>query len=362
MGDRITTEDLRKAGVAAGLVTVGVTTAEPFEEARQEIFERDRSGFRGGLGFTYKDPARSTDIRSSFPWARNLVVAGRAYLPDGGSPGTTTETSGRIARFAVTDPYGPLRQALGEVAALLKSEGHRTEILIDDDRLVDRAAAVRAGVGWQGKSTNVLAPGVGPWMVLGSIVTDADLEPTSPMERGCGTCTACIPACPTAALTPDGRIDASRCLAALSQTAGVFPVEFREVMGDRVYGCDDCLTSCPPGERLMIRSSANRGRVALEDLLTSDDETLLGRFSHFYHPKRRPDTLRRNALIAAGNSADKDLVPLVAAYAGHPIPLLRLHAIWALTRLGGPVAEAVLSHRRRRETDPLVIGDGFLAA
>ena len=146
-------------------------------------------------------------------------------------PGTARPGTARIARFATRDHYEPLRHALHEVAQVLFDSGFRAEVLVDDSRLVDRAAAVRAGVGWSGRSTLVLVPGAGPWVLLGSVITDADLEPSAEMRRGCGTCTACIPACPTGAIIAPGVLDA---VAASPRSCRV-PAGFRP-RSDRGWG------------------------------------------------------------------------------------------------------------------------------
>ena len=342
-----------QAGLAAGLDRIGVATAEPFDDVRRAMDQRLAEGRTGRLRFTFKDPATATDVHRSFPWARRLVVGIRSYLPEAGTP-PRRPGHGRIARFAVDDPYPPLRRGLEAVAEVLRAAGARAEVLADDDRLVDRAAAIRAGVAWWGKSTMAITPGLGPWFVIGSVVTDADLEADQPMKRSCGTCDACIPACPTGAIVAPGVLDARRCLAAIAQSAGVIPRGLREPMGDRLYGCDDCLDACPPGTRLTIRSRAERGSVDLRWVLEAADETLLERFSHFYLPRRSPRFLRRNALVAMGNDGDPSLLEPVALHAGHPDRLLRAHAVWALARIGGAAVLPVLEQLYARERHPEV--------
>lgn len=336
--------ELVETGLGAGLDRVGVAEVDPFDIVRQEMEGRLASGMSGRLTFTYKDPDTATDIRRSFPWANRLVVGIRTYLPQAGAA-PHRPRHGRVARFAVDDPYGPLREGLEAVARQLRGDGYRAEVIVDDDRLVDRAAAVRAGVAWWGKSTMALTPGLGPWFVIGSVVTDAAPEVSEAMSRGCGTCDACLPACPTGALVAPGLLDARRCLAALAQSPGVIPRQWRPAMGDRLYGCDDCLVACPPGVRLSDRSAAEKGSVELEWLLTAADRALVDRFAHFYLPGRSPRVLRRNALVAMGNDADPGFFDLVALHVGHRDWLLRAHAVWALARFDDPRARPVLEHR-----------------
>ena len=345
-------------GTQAGLDGVGVCAAEPFADTRLEIRSRKARKMSARLGFTYANPEVSTDIRRSFPWAERLVVGIRAYLPAAGDPGESRPGQGRVARFAVTDFYRPLRSGLKALAAELRLAGYRAEVLADDSRLVDRAAAVRAGLGWWGKSTMVLAPGVGPWFLIGSVVTDAPLSISGPMERTCGTCQACLPACPTGALIAPGVLDARLCLAAVAQSPGVIPRDMRPLMGDRVYGCDECLNACPPGGRLLDRTVSRRGRVDLLALLRNSDQDLLDDFSHFYLPSRSPRILRRNALVALGNTGAGEHLGVVAGYLGHPDWLLRLHAVWSVHRLGDRLglgrAGRFLRHAAIGETSPEV--------
>ncbi len=345
---------LKRIAETEGLDGFGVCGVEPFVEVAETLRRRSAAGHAGKLKFTFAAPDVATDVRRSFPWAERLVVGARSYLPDAGDPGPADGVTGRVARFAVGDHYAPLHAGLGAVAEAVEEAGFRAEILVDDNRLVDRAAAVRAGVGWWGKNTMVLAPRVGPWLLLGSVVTDAPLPVTEPMVRDCGTCSACLPACPTGALIAPGVLDASRCLAHWAQVPGVIPVEFRRPMADRVYGCDDCLEACPPGGRLLEAAAAHQlGRVDLAWMLTASGEALLERYDRFYIPRRDPDYLRRNALVAVGNTGLERYLPLVRPYVADKNWILRAHAVWAWGALGGD--EDVLVERVRQESRPEVI-------
>ena len=253
-------------------------------------------------------------------------------------------------------PFSPRPAVLGRpdrAAGILAEEGYRTAVLADNSRLVDRAAAVRAGIGWWGKNTMVLAPGQGPWMLLGSVVTDAPLPCDRPMSRTCGTCQACLPACPTGALVAPGVLDARLCLAYWLQAPGVIPRSLRAAMEDRFYGCDDCLDACPPATFALKATTAERGRVDLVEVLTMADDALLQRFGRFYVPRHDPDILRRNALVALGNSGADVHLDLLDRYLAHPNPLLRIHAAWAIGRIGGRRAGEILC-RAVEDPDPAV--------
>ena len=335
-----------------GCVGIGVTTADEFAGVAETMETRRAEGLSADLPFTYTDTEVATDVRRTHPWAERIVAVAHPYVPGTAEVDSTEPGTMRIARFAETDHYVGLRAALEAIAAALDSDGHRSAVFADDSRMVDRAAAVRAGIGWWGKSTMVLVPGSGPWVLLGSVVTDAELPVDRPMRRSCGTCVACMPACPTGAIVAPGVLDASLCLAYWLQSAGVIPERLRETIGDRLYGCDDCLTACPPGHRALGQSIDLPLRPQILDILGADDQTLLRRYAHFYLPGRRPRILRRNALVVAGNDRSPQLRDVVIGYLGHPDWLLRAHAAWAAARFAGSVTDAALetAHVAERDT------------
>lgn len=354
-------QKLRQIAADAGCAGFGVTSAEEFGGVAAALHERNESGFSGRRRFTFKDPDLAADVRRSFPWAMSLVVLSWSYAPEAGSPGPALPGTGRVARFATANHYQGLRRAADSISQWLREQGYHAEVLIDDDRLVDRAAAVRAGLVWWGKSTMTLDPKHGPWLLLGSIVTSARLDVDRPMRRDCGSCDACIPACPTNAIVAPGVLDASRCLAHWLQTAGVFPRDLRAALADRVYGCDDCLEACPPGSKRIANAPEGRGRIDLFELLASDDESLLAAYGHFFLPRRRPRILRRNAILALGNAYAADqtadsvsAVSVLIEYLNGPDETLRLHAAWALGRIGGPAPRAALQARLETERVPVV--------
>lgn len=256
----------------------------------------------------------------------------------------TTAATPAESRYQWVDHYAALRGALRTIAVELKANGWRARVLADDNALVDRAAAHRAGIGWFGKNANILIPGHGSWFVLGSVVTDAPLPAVAqPVADGCGTCNRCIPGCPTDAIVAPGVIDARRCLAWLVQAPGDIPPEFRVAMHDRIYGCDDCQDVCPENrlaERRSAPPDAPPDAVPVADLwwlATADDAAILARFGRWWLPDRNPDILRRNAVVALGNvgdPADQALVGLLDSLRRPPhSALLATHAAWAIKRL-----------------------------
>jgi len=332
-------EELRTIAFDAGLVALGVARAEPFPETRTTLVQRKAEGLHGGMQFTYRNPERSTDPQRLLSDARSLVVGAWPYAAGEPSSSFIEGPAGRVARYAVADYYGALRAALDVVADRLQKDGHSTKVVIDDNGLVDRAAAHRAGIGWWGKNSNLLIPGAGSWVVLGAIVTDAELSESRPLDDGCGTCRRCLDGCPTQAIIAPGVLDARKCLAWLVQTEGSFPVEFREALGDRIYGCDDCQEVCPPSRRSPQSELPIDGKnawVDLVEMIRATDEELLARHGRWYIAKRDPRFLRRNALIGIGNTAEVDDVSirlLLTSVAEGTDDLLAEHAAWALQRL-----------------------------
>jgi epoxyqueuosine reductase len=332
---------------------VGVAGPGPFTETRQILEARKAEGLHGGMQFTYRNPGRSTEPARALPEVRAIVVGARAYpaarppVPDDGEP------YGRVARYSAHDRYGELRMGLEAIADVLRRDGWTVRVVLDDNALVDRAAAHRAGLGWYGKNSNILLPGEGSWFVLGSVLTDAPL-PCNEVETGdgCGSCRRCIDACPTGAIVAPGVVDARRCLAWLVQAEGDFPEDLREALGDRIYGCDDCQEVCPPNRASARSATETPGAdrrdgttdgtwVALLDLLEAGDDELLARHGRWYVPRRDPAYLRRNALVALGNCGTPEghassarITATVQRYLASPDDMLRRHAAWAARRLG----------------------------
>ncbi len=344
-------EELLRAGLDRGLAAVGIAGVGVLGEARTALHARRREGLHGGMQFTYRNPDRSTDPARILGGARSMVVGAWGYRrrdSAGGDGDRGARPAGAVARYAHRDHYASLRAALGTVADVLARRGWRAVVVCDDNALVDRAAAQRAGLGFYGRNSMLLLPGLGSWFVLGSVVSDAPLEPTgaagpsSPAE-GCGGCTRCLTACPTGALVAPGVLDARRCLAWLVQAPGTFPVEFRVALGGRIYGCDECQEVCPIN-RLADRrhppvepEAGSEPAVGLLDLLAASDEDLLSAHGRWYIAERDPRYLRRNALVALGNvgdPADPATVSALARYVRSDDPLLAEHARWAADRLG----------------------------
>jgi epoxyqueuosine reductase len=336
-------DELVAIGRSHGIDRVGVTTADVLERARRVLHERRDAGLHDGMQFTYRNPDRSSDPGRAVAGARSIVVGARSYAlvrpapPDG--------PAARVARYAWVDHYAELRRGLWAIAERLRADGWKAVVFADDNAVVDREVAWRAGLGWYGKNANLLVDGAGSWFVLGCVVTTAQLPAaTEPAADGCGSCRRCIDACPTGAIVAPGVVDAARCLAWLVQKPGPFPREHREALGERIYGCDDCQEVCPPTLRwgsthpAAVPAGADvHAWVLVGDLLDAGDAALLQRYGRWYVPQRDPRWLRRNALVVLGNvgdGADPATAVRLRRYLADPDPMLRSHAVWAAARLG----------------------------
>ncbi|MDA0370476.1 MAG: tRNA epoxyqueuosine(34) reductase QueG [Actinomycetota bacterium] len=366
-------EELLEFARSRGLDRVGVTDAGILERSRVALVDRRDAGLSDTMGFTFRDPIRSTDPDRAVEGARSILVGALSYaeIAHEGPGGETLDespdenvVSARVARYARHDFYTPLRRALQDVALRLRADGFRAVVFADENDLVDREVAWRAGLGWWGKNANLLLPGAGSWFVLGSVVTTAPLRvSTGRAADGCGSCRRCLDDCPTGAIVADGVVDARRCLAWLVQKVGIFPRDHRVALGDRIYGCDDCQESCPPTVRLSSRVPARSmvegtGPVVdVIDLLKATDEQLLDRYGRWYVPERDPRWLRRNALVILGNVApvpvSESVRMVLHHYLSHHDPMLRAHAVWAARRLGADdLLELV-----RNDTHPDVVAE-----
>ena len=350
--------ELREIGTRAGLCAVGFTSADVLEPARSTLRVRKAHGHADSMAFTYKNPERSTDATRTLPSAASLIAGAYDYRRRTDHHELTATSGsdvfgslgaeapfGVVARYAQRDHYADLRAGLDAMADHLRGLGFRAQVRADDNALVDRNVAWRAGLGWYGKNANLLIGGRGSWIVLGQVITDAELPGSSePIEDGCGPCQRCLDDCPTQAIVAPGVIDARRCLAWLVQGPGAIPVEFREAVGNRIYGCDDCQDVCPPNiqheradaETLPAAEPDSDKRVDLVWLLSASDSELMERVGRWYIADRDPNVVRRTALVALGNVGQPDSAEVIETldrYAADPNEILAEHAQWAQRQL-----------------------------
>jgi epoxyqueuosine reductase len=325
--------ELGRLAEELGLDVVGAAPVAPYEDTERHIRERRARGLFADMRFTMARPEESCHPESLLDGARTVVSAALCYWSDGGPP---PSEHGRLPRYTWWDAYAALREKLDELGRRLGG-GYR--VLVDENQHVDREAAARSGVGFYGKNTMLITRRFGSWVVLGTLVTQAELEPTSPLDADCGSCTLCIEACPTGALDEPGVLDSTRCLSYWTQSSSPFPTEYREELGDQVYGCDICQDVCPWNRGVEKRRSGRQPpegaepHVSLVDWLEAGDQKLSRRYERLFVPRNDPRYLRRNALVAAGNVGGAEVLPAVERYAQGDDPLLREDAEWALERV-----------------------------
>jgi epoxyqueuosine reductase len=330
---------LARIGEQAGLDAFGVAPAGVMQRARRQLQDRLNRNLTNGLKFTFLRPDRSTHPALLVDEAKTVIVGMRSYAYDEPIDLATGRLHARIARYAWEDHYGELKTSLTHVAAQLRKDGHRATVFADDNSIVDREIAWLAGLGWYGRNANLLVPGKGSMFVIGCIVTTADLPIGQEVPDGCGTCSRCVPACPTAAIVEPGVIDANRCLSWLLQKPGVFDPRYREALGDRIYGCDECQVVCPPTKKYGTRPAPAHVQTHVDvlHLLALDDNALDASCDRWYVSDRDMTWVRRNLLIVLGNRglpSDSNIVDTVRRYLSHEREELRAHAVWAAARLG----------------------------
>jgi epoxyqueuosine reductase len=317
-----------------GLDVVGAARVEAYEETQRHIEERRSRGLFADMRFTMAQPETSCHPETLLEGARTVVSAALCYWSDGGE---VPAGRGRLPRYTWYDAYAELREKLDELGRRL---GGEYRVLVDANQHVDREGAARSGVGFYGKNTMLITRRFGSWVVLGTLVTQAELDPTPPLDLDCGSCTLCIEACPTGALDEPGVLDSNRCLSYWTQSGDSIPDSYRSELRDQVYGCDICQDVCPWNRGIEKRRAGSapppgaEPHVSLVDWLEASDEELVDRYDRLFVPRNDPRYLRRNALVALGNSGVDADRPLLERYAAGEDPLFREHAEWALRRLG----------------------------
>jgi epoxyqueuosine reductase len=326
----VTQRELERIARELGIDVVGAALPGPYDDTERHIRERKARGLFARMRFTMAQPEVSCHPETLLPGAKTVVSAALCYYTPGPGAG---RGEGRLPRYAWKDYYAELRaklQALGERI------GGNFRVLVDANQHVDREGAARSGVGFYGKNTLLITRRFGSWVVLGTLVTDAEIEPTPPLELDCGSCTRCIDACPTGALDEPGVLDSTRCLSYWTQAPGPTPEAYRAALGDQVYGCDICQDVCPWNRGVEKRRaeatppSGAEPHVSLVDWLEEDTEALSRRYDRLYVPKNDGRYLRRNALVALGNVGGPEHRALAERYLSDEDELVREHAEWAV--------------------------------
>ena len=328
---------------AVGFDAVAFTGPDAIPQAPQRLRQYIADGHHADMLWMEETEERRANPSVLWPEVRSIMVLAMNYGPDS-NPLSILEHKDRaaISVYAQNRDYhdiinGKLKHIASRFAA---RAGQDVKVFVDTAPVMEKPLAQAAGLGWQGKHTNLVSRELGSWLFLGSIFTTAEIPPDEPDRDHCGSCRACLDACPTKAFPSPYRIDAGRCISYLTiENKGPIPHEFRKAMGNRIYGCDDCLSVCPWNKfaqatsEMKLKARDDLKAPKLADFLALDDPAFRTLFSGSPVKRIGRDRFLRNVLIATGNSEDQTLVPQVESLLEDPAPVVRGAAVWALKQL-----------------------------
>ncbi|MEI9994261.1 MAG: tRNA epoxyqueuosine(34) reductase QueG [Rhizomicrobium sp.] len=351
---------IRARALADGFDTVRIARAVAPPRAPEHLDIFLAEGRHGSMDWLERNADRRADPSVLWPAARSVIVLGLNYGPDGDPRAVLAQRSvGAISVYAQGEDYhdvikAKLKRLAGDIARDLACE---VKVFVDTAPVMEKPLAQSAGIGWQGKHTNLVSREFGSWLFLASIFTTLDLAPDEAEADHCGHCTRCLDVCPTGAFPAPYQLDARRCISYLTiEHKGHIPREFRAAIGNRIYGCDDCLAVCPWNKfaqagrenRLAARDELNG--PALRELARLDDAAFRTLFRKSPVKRIGRDRFLRNVLIAIGNSGDATLAVEAERLFDDPSPLVRAMAVWAARRLGAALPA-------RQESDPDVLAE-----
>jgi epoxyqueuosine reductase len=358
-------ERLAAAAAALGFDACRIVRPDAISLAGERLAAWVGAGAHGDMSWMEEALARRADPRALWPQTRSIIVLAVNYGPqDDPLAALSQRSSGSISVYARHRDYhdlikGRLKQLAGWIVRRARERGEGEadcKVFVDTAPVMEKPLAAAAGLGWQGKHTNLVSRDFGSWLFLGSIFTSAEFPADAPEVDHCGSCRACLDVCPTKAFPAAYQLDARRCISYLTiEHKGHIAAEFRAPMGNRIYGCDDCLAVCPWNKfaqatrEAKLAARADLAAPALADLVALDEAGFRAHFSG--SPIKRIGHARflRNVLIAIGNSGDAALLPLVEERLRHPSELVRAMAVWAARRLAAPHAFAALAARHAGE-------------
>ncbi|GAB1580731.1 tRNA epoxyqueuosine(34) reductase QueG [Phyllobacterium phragmitis] len=337
---------LAEEAKAVGFDLMAVTTPDAIPQAGERLRQYLTDRHHGTMEWMEETAERRASPSTLWPEVRSIIMLAMNYGPQE-DPLAVLKRRDRaaISVYAQNRDYhdiikGKLKQIASRFAA---RAGGDVKVFVDTAPVMEKPLAAAAGIGWQGKHTNLVSREFGSWLFLGSIFTTAELPPDEPETDHCGSCRACLDICPTQAFPAPYRLDARRCISYLTiEHKGPIAPEFRKALGNRIYGCDDCLSVCPwnkfaeEAHEAKLRAREDLKAPRLEALLALDDAAFRALFSGSPVKRIGRDRFLRNALIAAGNSGDRTLLPQVEKLLGDPSPLVRGAAVWALGQLAEP--------------------------
>jgi epoxyqueuosine reductase len=348
---------------ALGFDVVRFTSADAAAGAGAALDEFLAEGRHGDMDWLAGTASRRKSPRALWPEARSAILLGLNYAKAGDPLAILEEgTRGAISVYAQSaDYHDVLKGKLKPLAARVQEHaGGEVKIFVDTAPVMEKPLASKAGLGWQGKHTNLVSREFGSWLFIASIFTSIEIAPDEPEEDHCGACRRCLDVCPTKAFTAPYQIDARACISYLTiEHKGHIAPRFRAAMGNRIFGCDDCLAVCPwnkfaqVGQEAKLSARATSDNPPLAELLLLDDAAFRARFRGTPIKRTGRDRFLRNALIAAGNSGEASLVPLVEARLMDVSPLVRAMAVWALLQLA-PGRFRALRAAHASDPDPAV--------
>lgn len=363
---------IRAQAAALGFAACGFARADAAPEAAEHLDRWLESGAHGSMDWMEARREQRARPQALWPSARSLIMLGMSYAPKEDPLRLAGESGvGRISVYAQGSDYHDIvKKALKALARwLVEQAGGELKVFVDTAPVMEKPLAAAAGIGWQGKHSNLVSRDHGSWLFLGAIMTSLDLPPDPPHDDRCGSCDVCQRACPTDAFPRPYVVDARRCVSYLTiEHKGPIPHDLREGIGNRIYGCDDCLAVCPWNKFAQAgaanRSFAARAELAvpaLEDLLGLDDPSFRAVFAGSPIKRIGRDRMMRNALIAAGNDRGEGLAGPVALLLDDPAPEVRGAAIWALARIDPTRLAAEAGTRRDYENDQQVLKEWDVA-
>jgi epoxyqueuosine reductase len=356
---------IRAEALALGFDAVGFAPAALALGARQGLEAFLARGYHGDMGWLAARAGERGSPQALWPEARSVVVLGLNYAPEGDPlAGLDAAGRGNISVYARgRDYHDVVKSRLKRLAQFIARRWPGAlKVFVDTAPVMEKPLAAAAGVGWQGKHTNLVSRGFGSWLFLGEIYLSLELPADAPHDDRCGTCSRCLDACPTGAFPAPYKLDARRCISYLTiEHKGHIDAALRPLIGNRIYGCDDCLAVCPwnkfarkatvPG----LGARAALAALELQDLAGLDDAAFRALFSGSPVKRVGRDRFVRNVLIAIGNSGMKRLLPDAAARLDDASALVRAMAVWAVRRLGdADEVQALAARYRAGETDPAV--------
>jgi epoxyqueuosine reductase len=322
---------------------VGIARPDAIPQAQDRLLRFLAEGAHGDMAWMATTAERRGDPRALWPDARSIIMLGMNYGPDDDPLMILRERSrGAISVYAQGDDYHEvIKPRLKAIARwLIGHAGGDAKVFVDTAAVMEKPLAQAAGLGWQGKHTNLVSRQYGSWLFLGAIFTTLELPPDTPEGDHCGQCRACLDICPTSAFPEPYRLDARRCISYLTiEHKGPIPRELREHIGNRIYGCDDCLAVCPwnkfaqAGREAKLAARENLRAPDLAELARLDDAAFRARFAKSPVKRTGRDRFVRNVLIAIGNSGDAALASEAERLLSDASPLIRGAAVWALSQL-----------------------------